>query len=223
MTKHVVVTGANRGIGLAFVKEYINRGDRVTAVCRHSNPELSGLEGVTVIDEVDVSVADSMLRLSEKIGDRSVDLLINNAGILRGQMLGRIQYDVMMAQYEVNALGPLRITETLLPNMMEKGGKIGLITSRMGSIADNTSGGNYGYRMSKSALNAAGMSLAQDLREANIAVAVLHPGYVQTEMVGFSGEISAEESVLHMSQRIDELNLENSGTFWHAKGSILPW
>lgn len=128
----------------------------------------------------------------------------------------------MIWQFEVNAVGPLRITEALLDNM-KTGSKIGMITSRMGSMSDNTSGGHYGYRMSKAALNAAGVSLARDLNRRGIAVAMLHPGFVQTRMVEFNGDIGPEVAAERLAKRLAELNLTNSGTFWHSKGDVLPW
>jgi len=152
----------------------------------------------------------------------SIDLLVNNAGILRNVSLDDLDVDSIRRQFEVNALGPLRVAHSLLP-ALRRGAKIALITSRMGSIADNESGGSYGYRMSKAALNAAGVSLAKDLRSRGIAVAILHPGYVRTEMTGGSGLIEAEESVAGMLERIDELRLETSGGFWHTNGEVLPW
>jgi len=106
---------------------------------------------------------------------------------------------------------------------LKAGAKIALVTSRMGSIADNDSGGSYGYRMSKAALNAAGVSLARDLQARGIAVAILHPGYVRTDMTGHSGLIDVDEAVNGLLERIDELNLDNSGSFWHRNGELLPW
>jgi NAD(P)-dependent dehydrogenase (short-subunit alcohol dehydrogenase family) len=123
---------------------------------------------------------------------------------------------------EVNAYGPLRVTHELAP-LLRRGSKVALITSRMGSIADNTSGGMYGYRMSKAALNAAGKSLAHDLAPLGIAVAILHPGYVKTDMTGGHGSVPPDDAARDLLRRIDELNLENTGTFWHANGSVLPW
>ena len=128
----------------------------------------------------------------------------------------------MRAQFEINSLGPLRITTALLPNLKE-GSKVALITSRMGSVGDNTSGGQYGYRMSKCALNIAGASLAVDLRPKGIAVALLHPGFVRTEMTGGNGLINASESAAGLLARIEELNLANSGGFWHTNGESLSW
>lgn len=125
-------------------------------------------------------------------------------------------------QFAVNAIAPLRVTRALLGNLTS-GSKVALITSRMGSIADNDSGGYYGYRMSKAALNAAGKSLANDLQGPGIAVAILHPGMVATRMIGFNSDVSPAQAAAGIAARIDELTLENSGTFWHANGDVLPW
>jgi NAD(P)-dependent dehydrogenase (short-subunit alcohol dehydrogenase family) len=116
----------------------------------------------------------------------------------------------------------LLITQALLGNL-DEGSKVGIITSRMGSIADNDSGGSYGYRMSKAAVNAAGKSLAIDLKPRGIAVGILHPGWVRTDMTGRNGLIDANESAKGLLARMDELNLDNTGTFWHANGELLPW
>lgn len=221
MKKTVVVTGANRGIGLAFVQHYQQQGDRVIAICRHSSPELQRA-GAEICEGIDVSDASAMTKMADALKGVTIDILINNAGILRDERLGHIDYKTMIEQFQVNALGPLRVTEALLENLA-KGAKIALITSRMGSIADNTSGGRYGYRMSKAALNMAGVSLAKDLAPRGITVAILHPGYVQTEMVGFGGDISAEVAAQRLITRIDELTPENSGCFWHSNGERLPW
>lgn len=148
-------------------------------------------------------------------------MLINNAGILQRVTLDNLDFDSIRQQFEVNALGALRITHQLLPNL-HAGSKVIFMTSRMGSIGDNTSGNSYGYRMSKVAMSMAGKSLSHDLKPRNIAVAILHPGMVSTRMTGFSG-ISVEESVQNLLHRIDQLTIENTGTFWHAKGEILPW
>lgn len=221
MSATIVITGANRGIGLAFVKHYIARGDKVYGVCRHPSDELTG-SGATVIEGVDVSSIEGVRHLKEALAGVDIDVLINNAGILRNESLDSMNYDTVLEQFNVNAVGPLRVTETLLDNL-GNGAKVGLITSRMGSVADNTSGGRYGYRMSKAALNMAGKSLAEDLKSRNIAVAILHPGYVQTRMVGFGGDISADEAAQRLMVRLDELNLDNTGTFWHSNGEVLPW
>jgi len=221
MSINVVVTGANRGIGLELCRSYKTLGAHVVAVCRSSSDELNSL-GVEVIEGIDVAKPDSIQTLVSRLDGQAVDILINNAGILTRQTIDNLDYVGITQQFEVNTLGPLRVTEALLP-AMSAGSKIALITSRMGSISDNSSGSSYGYRMSKAALNAAGKSLAIDLTSRGIAVAILHPGFVQTEMVGFGGEISAQVSAERLLQRIEELDLDNTGTFWHSNGEILPW
>jgi NAD(P)-dependent dehydrogenase (short-subunit alcohol dehydrogenase family) len=148
--------------------------------------------------------------------------LINNAGILSSEDLADLDFAAIQRQMEVNAYGPLRVSRKLLPNL-KSGSKLVLITSRMGSIGDNTSGGMYGYRMSKAALNAAGASLARDLAGQGIAVAILHPGAVRTAMTGGHGQVSATDSVRGLLARIDELSLETTGQFRHANGEELPW
>src|SRR5690606_36156255 len=131
-------------------------------------------------------------------------------------------YTSVQQQFLVNAEAPLRVTEALLGNLAS-GAKIAFITSRMGSIADNGSGGYYGYRMSKQALNAAAVSLARDLQPRGIAVAISHHGYVRSAMVNFDGDISARVAAQRLTQRIDALTLDNSSSFWHVNGDLLPW
>ena len=218
--KHVVITGANRGIGLELGRLYQHEGWQVTGVCRESAKELEAV--AAVIDQIDVTSATDIKRLVAALSGKTIDLLINNAGLLNDEVLGQLDFDSIRLQMEINAYAPLRISEALLPNLT-KGSKIALITSRMGSIADNDSGGRYGYRASKAALNAFGKSLAVDLKDRGIAVALLHPGYVKTRMVNFGGLITPEESAAGLAQRIAELNLDNSGSFWHSNGEELPW
>ena len=218
---NVIITGANRGIGLELCRALAARGEAVTALCRRSTPELSG-PGITVHEGYDVTDSRAIEAFAAGVAPGSVDLLINNAGILQSNPLNDLDLESVRRQFEVNALGPLRVTESLLA-ALKPGAKIALITSRMGSIADNDSGGSYGYRMSKAALNAAGVSLARDLASRDIAVAILHPGYVRTDMTGQSGLIDTDESVAGLLARIDALTLETSGGFWHTNGERLPW
>ena len=218
---YVVITGANRGIGFEFAKQYTEKGYKVTAVCRNNSKQLTELD-VDIIEGVDVTKASDLLRLKETLADKKVDILINNAGLLHKDVLGELDAGTIRAQFEVNALAPLRVTEALLDNL-SKGSKIALITSRMGSIADNGSGSRYGYRMSKAALNAAGKSLSIDLKDKGIAVAILHPGFVQTDMVNHAGDIPAETAAERLMQRIDELSMESTGEFYHSNGDPLPW
>jgi len=136
--------------------------------------------------------------------------------------LGDIDFDSIQTQIDVNAYGPLRVTQGLLSNLNE-GAKIAMITSRMGSITDNTSGGRYGYRMSKAALNIASVSIAHDVMHRGISVGIFHPGLVGTQMIGGVGDITPDQAAQRIRQRIDELSLSNSGTFWHSNGDVLPW
>jgi NAD(P)-dependent dehydrogenase (short-subunit alcohol dehydrogenase family) len=217
-----LITGANRGIGLEYCRQLKARGDNVIAVCRSTSAELEDL-GIAVETGVDLTSDESVANLVKRLKDRSIDVLINNAGILERVSLENLDFNSIRQQFEVNALGTLRLTHSLLPHL-RSGSKIIIMTSRMGSIDDNTSGGSYGYRMSKVALSMAGKSLSVDLKPRGIAVAILHPGLVQTRMTGFTDSgITPERSVKGLLARINELNLENTGTFWHSNGEILPW
>ncbi len=216
-----VITGANRGIGLEICRLARARGDNVIALCRNASGELEELD-VRIESGIDVAEDASMTDIARRLQGESIDLLINNAGLLRRQSLDNHHLDAMRAQYEVNALGPLRVTAACLP-MLAKDAKVALITSRMGSITDNTSGSHYGYRISKAALNIAGVSLAHDLRDRGTALILLHPGHVRTDMTGHSGNVEPADAAADLLRRIDELTLDSSGSFQHANGEILPW
>jgi NAD(P)-dependent dehydrogenase (short-subunit alcohol dehydrogenase family) len=219
-----VITGANRGIGLELARQMSERGDTIVAAVRRSSPELEAL-GAQIIDGVDVgddASTDALTAGLDRAGVDSVDILINNAGILRRETLDALDFDSIRQQFEINSLGPLRMTAAVLPRM-RAGGKIAIITSRMGSIADNTSGSRYGYRMSKAAVNMAGVSLAHDVADRGIAVIILHPGFVRTGMTGGAGDVSAAESATGLLAQIDALTPATSGQFLHAKGQALPW
>jgi NAD(P)-dependent dehydrogenase (short-subunit alcohol dehydrogenase family) len=215
-----LITGANRGIGQEYCRQLQGRGDTAIAVCRKPSAELTAL-GIRVISNIDVTQDADVARLQSELRGVAIDVLINNAAIIEGVSLANLDFDSIRRQFEVNALGPLRVTKALLGNMAA-GAKVVLMTSRMGSIDDNTSGGSYGYRMSKVALCMAGKSLSHDLKPQGIAVAILHPGLVQTRMTGFSG-ITTETAVAGLLARIDGLTLGNTGTFWHSNGEVLPW
>lgn len=219
--KTVVITGANRGIGLELCRMYAEAKANVIAVCRNASDELSTLN-MRIIDGIDVVRDESVDRLKNELRDISIDLLINNAGVLGRESLAQMDFANMRHQFEVNALGALRVCYALL-EQLSAGAKLILITSRMGSMADNSSGGYYGYRMSKAALNAAGVSLARDLKDRAIAIGIFHPGYVQTDMTGHSGDISAGNAAARLVQRINALTLDHSGVFQHANGELLLW
>ncbi|MEM9510323.1 MAG: SDR family oxidoreductase [Cyanobacteria bacterium P01_E01_bin.35] len=222
MSQTYLITGANRGIGLEYCRQLKEQGQQVIAVCRSPSPELEDL-GIEVEKNIELTDLAAVQNLVKSLNGRHIDVLINNAGIVERISLEQLDFVSIRRQFEVNAIAPLRLTRILLPNL-SSGSKVILMTSRMGSIGDNTSGGSYGYRMSKVALSMAGKSLAHDLKPKGIAVAILHPGLVKTRMTGFTDSgITPATSVQGLLERIEALNLDNTGTFWHASGEILPW
>lgn len=217
----VLITGANRGIGLEFCRQLSDRGDTVIATCRSTSAALSALP-IEVIEGVDVTDDASVAALAARLSGRAIDVLINNAGVLAPTGLPDINFDVVRMQLEINSIGPLRVTAALLPNL-SRGSKVAIITSRMGSITDNTSGSHYGYRMSKAAVNMAGKCLSLDLKDHGISVVLLHPGWVKTDMTAHNGLINTDESVTGLLSRIDSITMAQTGTFWHTNGDALSW
>lgn len=217
--KTVLVTGGNRGIGLSFVKYYAAQGCNVIATSRKPSPELSALKVKTV--QVDLFSDESISQLPLELNDTKIDLLINNAGILFRENLADATRQGMLDQYNVNAIAPLLVTKSLLPLLNEKS-KIVFITSSMGSIAENESGGYYGYRASKAALNMIVKSLSIDLKESKIPVLALHPGYIQTDMTNGRGDMGPDDAVERMAARIEELDMARSGEYRHRDGRLIP-
>lgn len=229
-----LITGSNRGIGLEFCEQLLAGGHQVIAACRNASPALEDLaqsaeaktgESSRLRIETGIDVGQDSVgeTLRMRLADVSkLDVVINNAGILHQESLDSLNFDTIREQFEVNTLGPLRVTKAI-EDKLGDGAKVVIITSRMGSIADNSSGGYYGYRSSKSAVNSVGMSLARDFKDRGVAVALLHPGYVKTEMTGNNGEITPETSVNGLLERMSALSLATTGTFWHTNGEQLPW
>ena len=215
-----LVVGASRGIGLEVCRQLVARGEQVIATCRVADAALESV-GATVIDDVDVGDAASVARLAERLKNTELDLVFHNAGILTSETLDDLDFARMTRQFEVNTLGPLRVVHALLDHL-KSGAKVAIVSSRVGSLADNSSGGMYGYRVSKTAVNMVGVNLAHDLRPREIALVLLHPGLVATEMTGGRG-IQPDEAARGLIARVDELTLETSGSFWHAEGYPLPW
>lgn len=217
----VVITGANRGIGLEFVRRYQEQGHHVEAVARDPSgaPELVRLAaasaGKTHLHACDVASDAATRALAASIGEVAVDILINNAGVM-GKMLGldALDHGDMLRTFDTNTLGPLRVSAALLPHLRRAPTrKIVHISSGMGSISDNTSGGAYGYRMSKAALNMACRSMANDLRGDGFKVIAMNPGWVRTDMGGPGAPEDVGSSVRQMMERIEGLTAEQSGTF----------
>jgi short-subunit dehydrogenase len=216
----VLITGCNRGIGLQLATQMQARGDTVIGVCRSPSTEISEL-GCRLITGIDLTDGPSLGTLKSQLRSEPLDIIINNAGVLLVDEFGQLNYDDMLLQFKVNALGPLRVTEALRDNL-SVGSKVAIVSSRVGSIADNSSGHYYGYRASKTAVNQIGTNLMHELKPNGIAVALLHPGLVATDMTNGQG-ISPEESARGLIQRIDDLTIDTTGGFWHAEGHELPW
>lgn len=218
----VLITGANRGIGLAFARAFRRRGDEVIGTAREPAGAGDLAESGARVEELDVSDDASVAALVERVEGVPIDLLINNAGILRRDRLESFDPQVVLRQFDVNALGTLRVTAALVPNLkLGTAPKVVGITSRMGSVGDNASGGFYGYRASKAAMNAIIKSLSIDL--APWPVVVVHPGYIRTRLTGNQGDLSADEAVERMMGLIDRLDRSMSGRFFHRDGHELPW
>ena len=218
--QNVLIVGGNRGIGLELCRQMSTRGDRVFATTREPAAALEDLE-LDIIPGVDVGDGSSVARLAEALAGVRLDVLIHSAGILTRESWRDLDFDRIRRQFEINALGPLRVVSALRDNL-GPGSKVGIVTSRVGSIDDNGSGGNYGYRMSKVAANMAGKNLSHDLGGRDIAVFLLHPGLVATEMTGRTG-IDPADAARGLIERMDRLTLADTGSFWHAEGYSLPW
>ena len=222
-----LVTGAARGIGLELVRQLRTRGDDVIATVRDetSSGELRAVAGVR-IEPCDVASEASIAGLAARLGDAALDVVINNAGVWGGERQSLTRFDAAeaMRTYQTNALGPLLVSIALLPHVRRgKAKKLLHITSGMGSIGDNTSGGSYAYRMAKAALNMASRSLAQDLAREGIASAVINPGWVQTDMGGGGAPTPVGDSVRGILARLDELSVATTGTFLNWQGGTYPW
>lgn len=219
-----LVTGANRGIGRELVRQLGARGDAVVAVVRNPDSLAPG-PGLEVLG-CDVADGAAVARLATALGDGALDVVVNNAGIWpdEGQALGRLDFAQLERSLAVNALAPLRVTEALLPHLRRgRGKKVAHISSGLASIADNTSGGWYGYRMAKAALNMAARTLARDLADEGIHVAVIDPGWVQTDMGGPGAPTAVADSARGILAQIDRLDARTSGGFLHWQGGTTPW
>jgi len=225
----VLVTGANRGIGLEFSRQYHAAGWRVIATAREPEAakDLKALgEGVRIA-QLDVTKPESVAALAASLGKEPIDLLINNAGQGVGfevRPLTELKIDEFERVMQVNALGPVRVTQALLPNLRAgKGKTIVGISSVLGSIAANREGGFYGYRESKAALDMFMRGLAAELKSEGFICIAIIPGWVKTDMGGPDAPLTPEESVAGMRKVLDKLKPEDSGKFWSYDGTTIPW
>ncbi|MFT5994108.1 MAG: NAD(P)-dependent dehydrogenase (short-subunit alcohol dehydrogenase family) [Bradymonadia bacterium] len=228
---NVLITGANRGLGLEFVKQLLDRGDTVIATARRPEAatELQAMKAGAgerlTITQLDVDSPDDWCDLAGQLSNTALDVLINNAGaMVSSGTLGALNYDAISACFNINTLGPLRGLEACLPALRRgEGKKVITITSKMGSMTDNTSGGAYGYRVSKSAVNSAMRSAAMDLKPDNFTVVVMHPGWVQTDMGGTNALIDIPTSITGMLKVIDRVGPEETGSFWEWNDKQIGW
>ena len=227
----ILITGTNRGIGLEFVKHYIKNNEKVIATCRNRNSakDLLELENTTnnlSLVELDVSNPNSINNFTSKIAGLPIDTFISNAGVSGPKNIefGNFDAKEWLDVFNINTIAPLIITQKILKNLrLGKDKKLVFISSKVGSIEDNTSGGMYIYRTSKTALNQVIKSLSIDLKEENFIVVALHPGWVQTDMGGPNALIDTKTSVRGMTEAIDNLTSKNSGKFYNYDGSAIPW
>ena len=216
----ILITGAETGLGLALAHAFIDAGDSVAVLCRETSAELDAL-APEIYHGVDVTNAAAVYRAAAEMGDAAIDVLINNAGIMIEDDIDRVDIAAVRLQFEVNALAPLNIA-LAFRRRLRAGSKLINISSRLGSIGDNDSGDDYGYRMSKAAQNMFTSNLATELGKKGIIVAALHPGIVATGMTGGKGT-SADQAAENLKSLIDGLTVEKSGGFYSWSGDTLPW
>jgi NAD(P)-dependent dehydrogenase (short-subunit alcohol dehydrogenase family) len=224
----VLITGTNRGLGLEFVKQFAIEGYQVIACTRKINKkdELHQLQkkfktiSICKLDIANFSSIDQFAKLFKK----PIDILINNAGVYPDSSVDHVDYKSWLDAFKINTLAAFKMTKAFLPHL-KKGQlkKIASLTSKMGSIDDNSGGGEYIYRSSKTALNMVMKSLSIDLKPYDLSVITLHPGWVRTDMGGPNGLIDVDESVAGMKRQIDKLTIRTSGQFIAYDGKKIPW
>ena len=227
----ILVTGANRGLGIEFVEQYLNEGNEVIATYRSENSsidlfEMGNERSNLKLLQLDVSSNKSLDSFAENLGNSPIDIFINNAGVYgpRNSSFGNVDEENWIPAIKINAIAPVLLTQLIIKNIRAgTDKKLIYITSKMGSIDDNKGGGAYVYRSSKTALNAVVKSLSVDLKNENIAVALIHPGWVKTDMGGPNALIDKDTSVRGMTEVISNLDISSTGNFFNYDGTIIPW
>ena len=227
----ILVTGANRGLGIEFVEQYLNEGNDVIATYRNENSSIDLIEmgnerSNLKLHQLDVSSNKSLNSFAENLGDSPIDIFINNAGVYgpRNSSFGNVDEENWIHAIKINAIAPILLTQLIIKNIrLGADKKLIYITSKMGSIDDNKGGGAYVYRSSKTALNAVVKSLSVDLENEGMTVALIHPGWVKTDMGGPNALIDKETSVRGMTEVISNLDISSTGNFYNYDGSIIPW
>ena len=227
----ILVTGANRGLGIEFVEQYLNEGNDVIATYRNENSSMDLIEmgnerSNLKLLQLDVSSNKSLNSFAENLGDSPIDIFINNAGVYgpRNSSFGNVDEENWIPAIKINAIAPILLTQLIIKNIRSGADKkLIFITSKMGSIDDNKGGGAYVYRSSKTALNAVVKSLSVDLENEGIVVALIHPGWVKTDMGGPNALIDKDTSVRGMTEVISNLDISSTGNFYNYDGSIIPW
>ena len=227
----ILVTGANRGLGIEFVEQYLNEGNEVIATYRNKNSSIDLIEmgnerSNLKLLQLDVSSNKSLNSFAENLGDSPIDIFINNAGVYgpRNSSFGNVDEENWIPAIKINAIAPILLTQLIIKNIkLGADKKLIYITSKMGSIDDNKGGGAYVYRSSKTALNAVVKSLSVDLENEGMTVALIHPGWVKTDMGGPNALIDKETSVRGMTEVISNLDISSTGNFYNYDGSIIPW
>ena len=227
----LLITGANRGIGLELCNQYLGEGWEVHACCRKPKKakalnKLADENKALTIYKLEVTKYKQMDALKKALKGKPVDILINNAGVhaLSASEFGKADDKAWEEAVAVNLLAPMKMMEHFVENVaMSEKKIIASMSSKMGSIDDNTSGGAYAYRATKAALNAVMVSAAHDLRHLDITALILHPGWVRTDMGGPHGEISVEESATMLRKILSECDITDSGKFFDIDGTVIPW
>ena len=228
-SQQVLITGANRGLGLEFTKQYAADGWNVLACCRHPQSAMTLQALATTNNNIKVHALDvadfaQIDALALKLKDENIDVLINNAGVYPSSSFGNTDYNAWADGFKINSMAPLKMAEAFVQHVTRSQlKKIATITSKMGSIDDNTSGESYSYRSSKTAVNMVMKSLSIDLKPYGISVITLHPGWVQTDMGGPNGLINAQTSVTGLRKQIADLHLSNTGKFVAYDGKAIYW